>query len=367
MRLSSYTLTSDAGKDSGCSVPSNKGRKLRAAKSGGVLGLAELINNAPTRPRHITSKHDPTRPALTRAEPSPTQPANLFSCLHRQLSTHQYHTKQTTHPLSNILFSIPYNPTIHIQLFSCYKEKQYFRFKMPSKTTTTSTSRQQAAEKQKYYLTTSDSQNSSTTKTTDHAQELWKEPYTIDDSDLMFDGKPLNMLYEENRWQAEHPVVFYEQTPRGRSRQSRNNAVPPDTERRYIRFASLTFHESRIPRQQAKIQTRFFTRISPPRINFSDVNEKSSQQRSSMAKQQSHFPIYFVDVDRIGGFSRTVESRRHVMKIGRVEGFGREFAKAKTVDSEPFLIFPVFGGFTEGFLGAGDLGDQAWREMYDAI
>jgi hypothetical protein len=32
----------------------------------------------------------------------------------------------------------------------------------------------------------------------------WKEPYTINDSDLMFDGKPLNMLYEENRWVAEH-------------------------------------------------------------------------------------------------------------------------------------------------------------------
>ncbi|KAN0090566.1 hypothetical protein V8E51_019145 [Hyaloscypha variabilis] len=31
-----------------------------------------------------------------------------------------------------------------------------------------------------------------------HAQS-WKLPYTIDDKDLMFDGKPLNMLYEENR------------------------------------------------------------------------------------------------------------------------------------------------------------------------
>jgi hypothetical protein len=36
--------------------------------------------------------------------------------------------------------------------------------------------------------------------------ESWKLPYTIDDSDLTFDGKPLNMLYEENRWQAEHHV-----------------------------------------------------------------------------------------------------------------------------------------------------------------
>jgi hypothetical protein len=34
--------------------------------------------------------------------------------------------------------------------------------------------------------------------------QSWKLPYTIDDSDLTFDGKPLNMLYEENRWKAEH-------------------------------------------------------------------------------------------------------------------------------------------------------------------
>jgi len=34
--------------------------------------------------------------------------------------------------------------------------------------------------------------------------ESWKLPYSIDDSDLTFDGKPLNLLYEENRWMAEH-------------------------------------------------------------------------------------------------------------------------------------------------------------------
>jgi len=28
-------------------------------------------------------------------------------------------------------------------------------------------------------------------------------PYIIEDDDLMFDGKPLNLLYEENRWRAE--------------------------------------------------------------------------------------------------------------------------------------------------------------------
>ncbi|CAL3963463.1 unnamed protein product [Diplocarpon coronariae] len=52
-----------------------------------------------------------------------------------------------------------------------------------------------------------------------HLQEYWKEPYTIDDADLTFDGKPLNMLYEENRCQAEHRVRA--ESSRGRSRQSK--------------------------------------------------------------------------------------------------------------------------------------------------
>jgi len=39
----------------------------------------------------------------------------------------------------------------------------------------------------------------------------WQEPIIVDDEDLMFDGKPLNMLYEENRWQAEHQGVYYAQ------------------------------------------------------------------------------------------------------------------------------------------------------------
>lgn len=33
----------------------------------------------------------------------------------------------------------------------------------------------------------------------------WELPYSIDDADLTFDGKPLSMLYEVNRYQAEHP------------------------------------------------------------------------------------------------------------------------------------------------------------------
>ncbi|KAK0103747.1 hypothetical protein ONS95_005753 [Cadophora gregata] len=95
---------------------------------------------------------------------------------------------------------------------------------MPSKTSTSTSTRLQA-EKQKYYLITDDHHHhtTSSSKNTDlHAQELWKEPYTIDDADLMFDGKPLNMLYEENRWQAEHHVVYNDQFSRGRSRQSKH-------------------------------------------------------------------------------------------------------------------------------------------------
>jgi len=39
----------------------------------------------------------------------------------------------------------------------------------------------------------------------------WREPILVDDEDLTFDGKPLNMLYEENRWHAEHQGVYYAQ------------------------------------------------------------------------------------------------------------------------------------------------------------
>ena len=42
----------------------------------------------------------------------------------------------------------------------------------------------------------------------------WKLPYSIDDEDLTFDGKPLNLLYEENRWKAEHHHVQYTHSSR---------------------------------------------------------------------------------------------------------------------------------------------------------
>ncbi|KAE9365786.1 hypothetical protein N431DRAFT_351403 [Stipitochalara longipes BDJ] len=73
-----------------------------------------------------------------------------------------------------------------------------------------------------YYLITNVRTSSSSQKDQReidlHAQS-WKLPYTIDDKDLMFDGKPLNMLYEENRYLAEHRGASREH--RGRSRQKK--------------------------------------------------------------------------------------------------------------------------------------------------
>jgi hypothetical protein len=56
-----------------------------------------------------------------------------------------------------------------------------------------------------YYLITNVNSTTSSSKDREidlHAQS-WKLPYEVDDKDLMFDGKPLNMLYEENRHMAE--------------------------------------------------------------------------------------------------------------------------------------------------------------------
>jgi hypothetical protein len=53
---------------------------------------------------------------------------------------------------------------------------------------------------------------------------FWKTPVDIDDADLTFDGKPLNLLHEENqsRWMFEHHVVGYGgdgESARGRRRE----------------------------------------------------------------------------------------------------------------------------------------------------
>jgi hypothetical protein len=63
----------------------------------------------------------------------------------------------------------------------------------------------QNSDKQ-YYLITNVHSNthSSNDRAIDLHAQSWKLPYSIDDKDLMFDGKPLNMLYEENRYMAEH-------------------------------------------------------------------------------------------------------------------------------------------------------------------
>ncbi|KAH8670146.1 hypothetical protein BGZ60DRAFT_352258, partial [Tricladium varicosporioides] len=78
-----------------------------------------------------------------------------------------------------------------------------------------SSSKSSSSQKQYYLITNVSSSYSPSPYTTstsyytkeeeiDLHAESWKLPYSIDDSDLTFDGKPLNMLYEENRWQAEH-------------------------------------------------------------------------------------------------------------------------------------------------------------------
>jgi hypothetical protein len=59
------------------------------------------------------------------------------------------------------------------------------------------------SEKQ-YYLITNVQPPTTKDNEVDLQTQSWELPYTIDDADLMFDGKPLNMLYEENRELAEH-------------------------------------------------------------------------------------------------------------------------------------------------------------------
>jgi len=69
-------------------------------------------------------------------------------------------------------------------------------------------SQNQNQNQNQHYLitTTTTTTSSSKEKEIDFRAASWKLPYSIDDSDLTFDGKPLNLLYEENknRWRAEH-------------------------------------------------------------------------------------------------------------------------------------------------------------------
>lgn len=77
----------------------------------------------------------------------------------------------------------------------------------------------QNSDKQYYLITNVHSSNaSSSAREFDLQGQNWKLPYTIDDKDLCFDGKPLNLLYEENKYRAEHHVSHQSREHRGRSR-----------------------------------------------------------------------------------------------------------------------------------------------------
>ncbi|CAG8957996.1 hypothetical protein HYALB_00002455 [Hymenoscyphus albidus] len=88
-----------------------------------------------------------------------------------------------------------------------------------------STTQTQYTNQQQYYLITNVTSTYHQQQTSREEFDLkssntsWKLPYTIDDEDLTFDGKPLNMLYEENRMKAERRD---ERKPsRGRSRNAK--------------------------------------------------------------------------------------------------------------------------------------------------
>lgn len=101
---------------------------------------------------------------------------------------------------------------------------------------------QSSSDKQYYLITnvhSSSSSSSGSEREIDLHAQSWKLPYSIEDKDLMFDGKPLNLLYEENRYAVEHRqgsrehVSYHLSTPpsswmqkltreqRGRSRQKK--------------------------------------------------------------------------------------------------------------------------------------------------
>jgi len=78
-----------------------------------------------------------------------------------------------------------------------------------------------SSPQKQYYLITNVQPPTTKENEVDLQTQSWELPYTIDDADLMFDGKPLNMLYEENRELAEHETRDRdrrEKRGRGRSR-----------------------------------------------------------------------------------------------------------------------------------------------------
>ena len=63
---------------------------------------------------------------------------------------------------------------------------------------------QSSAQHKDYILITDVATRQAADAEFDLKTQSWKYAYNIDDSDLTFDGKPLNMLYEENKWRVEH-------------------------------------------------------------------------------------------------------------------------------------------------------------------
>ncbi|EHK97031.1 hypothetical protein GLAREA_07343 [Glarea lozoyensis ATCC 20868] len=90
---------------------------------------------------------------------------------------------------------------------------------MSSQSSTTSSQQYYQDTYQPSYYS-NDSTSYITQKESDMSGGSWQMPYSIDDADLMFDGKPLNMLYEENRMSAERREEK-QKCGRGRSRQSK--------------------------------------------------------------------------------------------------------------------------------------------------
>ncbi|KAH6714342.1 hypothetical protein BKA61DRAFT_734851 [Leptodontidium sp. MPI-SDFR-AT-0119] len=66
----------------------------------------------------------------------------------------------------------------------------------------------------RYFLNTNFSSNQDLETEIDMNADSWKLPVSIDDSQVTFDGKPLSLLYEENRRKAEDELQ-----QRGRSRE----------------------------------------------------------------------------------------------------------------------------------------------------
>jgi len=138
----------------------------------------------------------------------------------RQLySTHHRIIKQLIGQLLIHIYltSSPYFPS---KLFHFLRK--YFLEQTNIQTSNKMSSQTSSAHKQYYLITNVQASSSSSTTTTTSKDEIdlhsesWKLPYSIDDEDLTFDGKPLNMLYEENRYYETRDRG--EKKSRGRSR-----------------------------------------------------------------------------------------------------------------------------------------------------